>query len=298
MHLVRFLFLCAVAAFVAACSGGPDYVVPPKQAPALWLVEDVDSGGRAFIMGSVHMLPDGLDWVTPKMEGALRQCASFVTEIGNTGNRAMANNSWLEKAQDEAVPPLAERLRSNPEAIHLIPGGFEKARVFYNKSESWAIALVLTSTLSEGLDIGAENGVEAVLTKHFKKRGISVIGLETAQDQFARFDALPADAQDRLLVTSLMSAPDARAQYQALLTAWLTGDLDALATISDTGIRQHKALHNTLILEPNRKWSLQIGDQIRESAKPCIAIGSAHLLGEDSVLTLLKAQGMTVTRIQ
>lgn len=296
MTMVRFLFLGLLAAITVACNTAPEYSVPKTQSPALWMVED-EHGNRGYIIGSVHMLPDGLNWVTPKMEGVLRQCQSFVTEIGGTGNRAMSSNAWLEKAQDEAVPPLAERLGTHPEAIDLVPKR-GKLRVFYNKSESWAIALTLASSLSEQLDIEAENGVEAVLAQRFKKRGITVHGLETAQDQFDRFDALPPAAQDRLLLSSLLASSDARAQYQSLLTAWLTGDLDALAAVSDADIRKDPDLYKALIVTPNQTWSLKILAQIRERETPCIAIGSAHLLGEDSVLARLKESGMMVTRIQ
>ena len=296
MDMVRFLFLCvvmALASLAAACSGGGDYDVPAKQAPALWLIEDPESGERAYIMGSVHMLPDGLDWVTPKLRKAAAESDILITEIGGQSASIQLINAM---ATDEAVPPLAQRLDETAFArAELLASGGGVSEEYLDKTESWSTALILTQAQSADLGVTTAFGVEDQLRDLMV--GKPVIALETAKTQLERFDTLPNTAQDNLLYQSLQST-DPRAEFQAMLTAWLTGDFEALEGQLAEGWMADATLRDALLHRPNTIWAEKIAVQIRAGKRPFVAIGTAHLLGEQSVLALLQAQGMVVTRIQ
>ncbi len=296
MQMVRFLFLCAVMAFTmatAACSGGGDYEVPAKQAPALWLVEDARSGGRAYIMGSVHMLPDGLDWVTPKLRAAAAKSNSLITEIGGD----IAPSGLFDvMASDEPVESLARRLPAQDLArAELLASGAGVSEDDLDATESWASAIILTQAQSADLGVTTNFGVEAQLRELMA--GKPIIGLETTQTQFDRFDALPNEAQDNMLRQSLRLT-DPRAEFQSMLTAWLIGDLAALEAQLADGMMADATLRAALLHRPNTLWAEKIAVQIRAGKRPFVAIGTAHVLGEHSVLALLQAQGMVVTRLQ
>ena len=293
MQMLRFLFLCALTAMAAACSKAVDYDVPPRQAPALWMVEDADSGARGYIMGSVHMLPDGLDWTSSYIRTAAADSDLLITEIGSNFVQA---GLFDVMASDEPVSPMDRRLDAS---------GLARAEIFASGSgitedeldtkESWAVAIILTRAQSADLGVTTEFGVEAQLRELMA--GKPVIGLETAQTQLERFDALPNAAQDTMLRLSLRPT-DPRADFQAMVTAWLTGDLATLEADMADGIMADKRLRVALLDEPNAAWAGQIATHIRAKKRPFIAIGTAHLLGEQSVLALLSAQGMTVSRVQ
>ena len=48
----------------------------------------------------------------------------------------------------------------------------------------------------------------------------------------------------------------------------------------------------------NRQWAPRIAALIESGRRPFVAVGTAHLFGEDSLPALLEAQGYTVRRIQ
>jgi uncharacterized protein len=296
MSMVRFLFLSMVlllTTLASACSGGGDYVLPPKQTPALWLVEDLKSSGRAYVFGSVHMLPHGLDWITPRIRAAAADSDILITEIGGD---AAPSGLFDVMASDEAVLPLQRRLQEQALVrAEILAAGAGLSEDDLDTTESWAAAIILTQAQSSDLAVTAEYGVETRLRELMT--GKSVIGLETAQVQFERFDNLPHDAQDTMLRLSLRSS-DTRAEFQAMLTAWLTGDLAAMEAQLADGMMANTELRAELLHRPNTLWANQIATRLTAGNRAFVAIGTAHLLGKHSVLAQLSAKGMRVTRVQ
>ena len=296
MSMVRFLFLCLIMVAgltIAACDSAPDYEVPPTQAPALWLVEDNAGDGKAYIIGSIHMLPDGLNWMTPKIHKAAADADMLITEIGN---QTAPDGLFDVMASDEPVAPIAARLdKPLVNRAEQLATGAGLVEADLDSMESWAVAITLARAQSADLGLSADNGVEAALRQEMA--GKPVTGLETARTQLERFDRLPDLAQAELLKRGL-SPTDARADFQAMLTAWLKADLVALETQSANGFMADPILRAALLQEPNELWAKRIGGYIRAGQRPFVTIGSAHLLGENSVLAQLRGQGLVVTRIQ
>ena len=99
---------------------------------------------------------------------------------------------------------------------------------------------------------------------------------------------------------SLADAGDGAAlekDYEAMVNAWLSGDLDRLENRPDSPFAE-PAIRAAILTEPNRKWARAIGAMLRQGQKPFVAVGTAHLVGKDSLVDMLAAQGLTVERIQ
>ena len=72
----------ALAAALAAC-GGPEEDWPPPS-PALWEVSGPD-GETGWLFGTIHALPEGVEWETPALEAALDRADALVVEVANLG---------------------------------------------------------------------------------------------------------------------------------------------------------------------------------------------------------------------
>ena len=57
-------------------------------------------------------------------------------------------------------------------------------------------------------------------------------------------------------------------------------------------------IREQILVRRNRDWTDQITDMMRLGATPFVAVGAAHLAGDDSVQSMLEARGYTVTRLQ
>ena len=78
---------------------------------------------------------------------------------------------------------------------------------------------------------------------------------------------------------------------------WSVGGTDFL---TDKLIRPMKSrspeVFNSLLRDRNRAWTEKLSRFMDDSGTGFVAVGTAHLLGEDSLLSNLRAQGYAVKR--
>ncbi|WP_017670853.1 TraB/GumN family protein [Blastomonas sp. AAP53] len=301
--LVRWLLL-PLLVLIQACSGFPflepglaAWDGPKKGTPALWHVQGRQ--GEAWLFGGIHALPPNIKWISPKMKRAMDDSDRLVLEVVGLEQPAEITKTFQQLGNSPGQPPLADRLapelRDRAEqlraASRLAPARFETL-------ETWAAALSLAGAATANLAMVREAGVERVLAKRYRKRDKPVIGLETAARQFSYFDELAEEEQRAMLSSVVADADNAPQAYRDMVTAWLEGDGERLAEAANRGLLQRKPIREQILVRRNRDWANQITDLIGLGARPFIAVGAAHLAGEDSVQAMLEARGFTVTRVQ
>lgn len=297
--LTRWLML-PLLLLAQACSAFPSMAAwdgPKKGTPALWHVEG--EGGEAWLFGGIHALPANIKWITPKMKRAMDSSDRLVLEVVGLEDSATITKTFQELGNSPDQLPLAERLpadlRDAGEKLRA-KGRLNPAR--FETLESWAAAITLAGAATANLDMVREAGVERVLAKRYRNRDKPVIGLETAARQFTYFDQLPEDDQRAMLASVIADADNAPAAYREMIIGWLTGDVDRLAEAANRGLLQRPQIREQILVRRNRDWTDQITDMMRLGATPFVAVGAAHLAGDDSVQSMLEARGYTVTRLQ
>lgn len=286
-----FLTLLAGALWLAGCSA-PDPLTDrewPAASPALWEVTSPD-GERGWLFGTVHALPDGLDWHSEAVEQALSQSAVLVVEIAGLDDGSRAASEFSSRSSSPGLPPLSERVPPQDRAaLHKLLDLANADEGDFATTESWAAALILSGALRSG---DPANGVD----RDLEKRGMPAIGLEGYAAQYALFDALPESEQSELL--SAVAREAVHHDPVASLEAWLTGDMKKLEKIANEGMLGDPELREALLNQRNRNWLPEIREQIDSGAQPFIAVGAAHMLGASGLPALLEEAGYSVSRIQ
>lgn len=276
-----------------ACSGER---VPKEErgAPALWKIEN--KAQQAFVFGTIHVLPENVDWQTPVLAKAMAASDGLVLEAEGLDDDAATRTIFNRLGQSPNLPRLTQRVAApdRPALAALIDrGGLKEADL--SRYESWAASLLLSTVAQSELGLSGAQGVEPALTATFRAAGKPVSGLETVTEQFSLFDRLPNAAQQRLLVDSINDAKDSRAEYGKMMRAWLTGDTKAIARDFVAELAPEPELAGPLLTDRNRAWAERIPTL---KGRPFIAVGAAHLAGPDNLLSQLQRQGYTVKRIQ
>jgi hypothetical protein len=57
-------------------------------------------------------------------------------------------------------------------------------------------------------------------------------------------------------------------------------------------------LYAALLTNRNANWAVEIEDMLKGKGVTFIAVGAGHLIGDDSVLAMLKAKGIASDRMQ
>ena len=91
--------------------------------------------------------------------------------------------------------------------------------------------------------------------------------------------------------------------YDAMLTAWLRGDVEALSPfVSAPGVELSTAERrflSALYAERNARWADRIGALLNEEPGVLmVAVGAGHFVAADSLLALLEERGLVAERLQ
>ena len=285
--MIRRLLALAAALALASC-GAPEREWPAPS-PALWEVTGED-GARGWLFGTIHALPDGVEWRTPALEASLGKAGVLVVEVAALGDRAKGAEAFAAVSTSPRLPPLLQRVPAADratlaEALHR--AGLDEADLA--RTESWAAALLIANGTRQS---DAGNGVDRALLA----RGLPVIGLEGYAVQFAMFDRLAEEDQAVLLAQAAREA--GRGTEQRVAEAWLTGDVAVLEREMRDGILADPELRQALLTRRNEAWAERVAGLLSEGRRPFVAVGAGHMLGNEGLPALLAARGYTVRRIQ
>ncbi len=264
--------------------------------PALWKVADEDT--TIYLFGTVHALPEGLNWYTPAIEDALASSDTIVTEIPS-GPETQARMQQL--IMSKAILPEGTTLRGmlNEEQKSMYEGAMAKLGLpaeAFDRFEPWMAGLTLTMLplLKEGYL--PEQGVETRLEKLAgadKTRG----ALETMEFQIGIFDGFSEEDQVGFLMATAESVDEIKPMLDAMVAEWLEGDADALAKLMNEGLDDPEVAE-ALLYDRNANWAEWIDARLDSPGTIFMAVGAGHLAGEKSVQDLLDKRGIESIRVQ
>lgn len=256
----------------------------------MWRVADGDT--EIWLLGTIHALPSGVEWQTPAIAHALATADTLVTEIPPAPPAASAA-TFARYAGATGLPPISQRVgASQHEALGAAAEAAGVSVETLNGLRTWAAAVTLAGGPIRATGASSEHGLEETLAARFAGRAHRA--LETQAGQLALFNALPEDAQRRMLARTLSDPGD----YDATVRAWETGDVGALAARLEPGFRDAPDLQRVLVTDRNRRWTAWIARRMRVPGRVLVAVGAGHLVGRDSVIAMLVARGLRVQRVQ
>lgn len=138
------------------------------------------------------------------------------------------------------------------------------------------------------------------LASRARHSGKDVVALETVQEQFDIYDKMPLDQQADMLKVALDRYADAD-PWVPKVQLYLDGDLamfDALwqEYLALLEPATAETLDDRLITDRNRVMVERMRPLFRK-ASTFVAVGAAHMAGDEGILQLLENQGYRVTRL-
>ena len=299
--------LAAVVAFQAApafAREGPAPAPAPAArpapqggaGPALWVVRDADS--TIYLFGTVHVLRPSTLWRWAPVEAAFDSADELWLEISNPDDQA-ALVPLIQQHGLSPARPLSSLLTEAEqaelgEAARSI--GMTAAQIDVFRPWLAGLTLSVSPLVKAGYD--PQSGVEIALKARALAAGKPVNGLETVDEQVRILAGLPEDAQLAFLRSTLESYEDATVDLDRLVDAWSRGDV---RTVERYGVsdmrRESEVIYRALLADRNANWAGQIQRMLDGQGTAFIAVGAAHLAGDDSVQRLLERRGVRVVRV-
>ncbi len=267
------------------------------QGPALWVVKDADS--TLYLFGTVHVLRPTTGWNSPRVQAAFESASDIWFEISNPDDQA-AVIPLVQQYGMSPQTPLSSRLTAEEVAQLDVAAqtiGLTAAQM--EPMKPWLVGLTLSVAplLKAGYD--PQSGVEQALKARAIAAGKPVHGLETIEEQIGMLATLPDDVQLELLRETLKDYDQAVVRLDSMVEAWAKGDVKALDKIVVEEMKTDAPeLYKVLLVDRNTDWADQIQTQLQGSGTAFIAVGAAHLTGDDSVQSILKSRGVAVESVE
>ena len=271
---------------------------PPAAArPALWRVADADT--TVYLFGTIHLLPKGMAWTSPKLATAMDASQTLVLETVLPKDPALLGATMAKLGTSPGLPPLLDRVPAGKRAA--LQAVVDKSQIplaALDRLETWAAALALTAVMTKSAGLSTDEGAETQLTARFEAAGKPVTGLESPEQQLGYFDALPEGVQRAFLVSVADDDKAAQAQLQAMIAAWASGDVRRISASFDDELKDSPELTEALLTRRNANWTTWIANRMAQPGTVFVAVGAGHLAGRGSVEAMLKQRGLKVTRVQ
>jgi len=266
--------------------------------PALWAVSDADT--TVYLFGTIHLLPENYPWRTTKFDRAVSGSQQLMVEtIVDQNNPHEMMQALSSLAFSPNLPPIAERVP--PEKRAALEAAIKKSgipRQSFESMETWAAAFMLLGNQFKDMGLKVGEGVEIVLRNAFTTQGKQVGQLESNREQLGFFDTLPEPAQRALLEGAIEEPQNMSREFEAMLSSWARGDVDAIAQTFNRDLAVSPELKDALLKRRNANWSRWVEQRMAAPGSVMVAVGAGHLAGHDSVVEMLKKSGYRVRRVQ
>ncbi|SHN54344.1 TraB/GumN family protein [Erythrobacter sanguineus] len=263
--------------------------------PALWKVADEDT--TIYLFGTVHVLPEGIDWYDATIADALTGSDMIVTEIP-MDKASEAELQQLTMSKGMLAPGTTLRSLLTPEQATSYEAALAKIGAppaAFDPFKPWLAGLTLSllPLMQQGYDPSA--GVEKVL---LSKVGDKPQGaLETAEFQLGIFDSMTTEAQVAFMMDAVDGMDEVKSMLDRMVAEWAKGDADELAAMMNESMSD-PAVAEALLYSRNANWAEWIDVRLDEPGTVFIAVGAGHLAGSKSVQAYLTERGITTDRIK
>jgi uncharacterized protein YbaP (TraB family) len=280
-------------------------------ATMLWQVTGTELDKRGItlnLLGSIHVGRTDFYPLAPEIENRFKSADALVFEVDP---RILSSPQSAQMIQQRGMLPAGQALdevvsAETMEALDDILRKLELPVQAVSGLRPWLVSLMLASVQVQALGYNAQFGIENYLMREMRV-GTGILELETLDSQVAMLEALD---QETFLRYSLLDFETTGALMMQLVDAWRCGDHAAL---SEVLFSANAALED---LEPQERArfdavTASIFDQRNATMASgierfihngegsyFIVVGAGHLIGDNSVVELLRESGYTVTPVR
>jgi uncharacterized protein YbaP (TraB family) len=289
----------AAALLAAGSLASANGAVAQDARTLLYRVEGA-SGATVYMLGSIHLLsPDAYPLPAP-VQTAYADAERVVFET--------SLDSLMARQQEMAMRgmyPQGKSLRgeipadlyAQVEAAAPALAAMGLSMPVLDRMEPWLVALMFQAVEWQKAGLTPEHGVDMHFSGRARQDGKPTGGLESVEFQLGMFDGMAPEAQIGFLRQSLEEAPQTAEQMRQIVAAWRAGDAARIDAIMNESMDESPALYARMLTDRNAAWVPQIEQMLRGGDDVLVVVGAAHLVGEQSVVKMLRDRGYTVDQL-
>jgi hypothetical protein len=79
-----------------------------------------------------------------------------------------------------------------------------------------------------------------------------------------------------------------------MVASWKTGDAKQLQSLMSISFKEYPEIYERLVAKRNSEWMAKLKNLLNLDKNVLVIVGAGHLVGSESVLELLKQQGISI----
>ena len=260
-------------------------------------------GHTMYLFGTMHVGQPEFYPLEPRIAAAVKGASTLALEIDPAQDPAIAAQAlktYGMTAAGATRQALSPAMRTRLDRA-LTKAGIDPEAV--GQLKPWLVATVLAMAEYGRQGYKTELSVDGHLAQLARAAKVPVVGLESAGSQMSLFNRLSMAEQVGFLEESigLIESGKQGAEVSKIVNAWRTADQAAFEDIaarasSDTSV-SGKFVKNVLLEERNAALAEKLAQLLEREANTVAAIGVLHLIGVNSVPSLLGERGIAVERV-
>ena len=283
---------------------------PDPTSSMMWQVDSpalANKGSELYLFGSIHVGKQSFYPLPDTIEDTFDEADYLVFEVDpNTATEPAV----LMEMQSRGLLPQGQTLNDilSPDVLtdlRRVAGSIGIPADSLMGMQPWLLTIMLTQVQMNRLGYGQEFGLESYFLSQ-KPPSTQILELESIQQQIGFLENLNAET---FLAYTLNTFETGSEEIEALIEAWQCADKGPLTEMlfSDFEMEemtlQERADMDALMEALYIRRNIDMADTIDEYSNAqagnyFIVVGSAHLLGEGSVVSLLREKGYTVTPVR
>lgn len=268
----------------------------------LWKMTS-DSGATLYLLGTIHVFKPQ-DYPLPdEMEKAFAKARALIVEVDVTKSDKQFVQTFVGT---HGVYPRGDSLPQHvtPSCVQLLKDYCEKRKIAFeaiSRMKPWLAGLTILEKEMAILGYLPETGIDLHFLGEANKQGKKVISLETLAFQLGLFAGLPEDLQEMDLNLSLVDLAKLPTDAGDMMNAWMKGDDRAMDEVMTRDIKEHPELapvQEKLLYDRNITMAEKLEAYLKGGSDTyLVAIGTAHLVGDRSVISHLIKKGYKVQQV-
>lgn len=260
----------------------------------LWEISGNGIKSPSYLFGTIHIIPEKDYFFTNKMKESFDKCNTLALEIDI--NIPLLKQIEIAK---KVIIPNNKTLED-----YMSPQEFESFKIYMLDSLKvkenrfkqiqkikpiFSMSIILSDMIKNPV------AYEQKLNKMANKNDMDIVGLETVEYQMKILDSIDIQSQVYEFCIKNHSSNPIH-EYNQMLDIYLKQDINKLYNLTSED-EFVKKIETNLLITRNKNWIPLIINLISKDPT-FIAVGSAHLGGENGILEQLKREGYTLIPIK
>ena len=288
---------------------GPEHDQPT---PAMWRVADGDGDTVLYLFGTIHVGDARSTAAMERVAPFLSECGALAVEFDTVAYQKDYSQMQRDVAmfvctdgttiKDHLPPDLYDR------AVQLLKDRnmYSDLLDYYNAA-MWA-QFIDQALIENHVTLDTKHSMDEKLIKYAYSAGIDVLAVESATFQYSLMNSFSDELYALMIRQSLDAKDEANETLDKMYSAWLDGDVDAIADLmfgeyDDTELTEreialYEEYEKAFIDDRNLGMAQKALGYIESGRTVFFAVGTGHMLAENGLVALLTGCGYSVERME